>query len=366
MTILTFLLVLFTLILVHEFGHFIVAKWFNIRVDEFALGFPPRLFSVKKGETEYAFNLLPIGGYVRIFGEDPTVESLHGPEANRSLANAPKYVQALVMLAGVTMNIVLAWAIFTLGFIIGIPSAVPDDPRAIVEDRAVIITSVVPDSPADLSGMKQGDTLLAIHQNNIPSPINESSTVIPLLQLSNGNPLLLTVLRDREEQTIEINPVQGLIPDNPELYGIGIIMSDTGVVSYPWYMAPTQAFLLTKDLTVAVGSGILSFIGNALTFDATLSDISGPVGIATLLGDAASEGFMYVFQFAALISINLAVINLLPFPALDGGRLVLVGIETLTRTRINTKVANVVNGAGIVFLLLLMAVITVSDVLKLL
>src|ERR1035437_4170221 len=176
MSIIIFLLILLVLVISHEFGHFIVAKMNNIRVDEFSFGFPPKLFGKKIGETTYNFNLLPLGGYVKIFGENIDEADLlevgfldkeETPEkielASRSLANKPRYIQAMVLLAGVTMNFLVAWLLLSVGFFSGLPTSVGAVPRgAVVQNQALTITSVLPNSPAEKGGIKTGDKIISL------------------------------------------------------------------------------------------------------------------------------------------------------------------------------------------------------------
>ena len=167
MSIIIFIVILLVLVLVHEFGHFFAAKRFGIRVDEFGFGFPPKLFSFKKGETEYSFNLLPIGGFVKIFGENPDEENTIGPEASRSFVNKPKYQQAIVLFAGVLANFLLAWLLFSVGFMSGLPTSVGNEPKGYsATDVYLVLVSVLANSPAEISGLRSGDKIISIQSGN--------------------------------------------------------------------------------------------------------------------------------------------------------------------------------------------------------
>ena len=175
MSIIIFIIILLVLVLVHEFGHFYSAKKFGIRVDEFGFGFPPKLFGIKKGETEYTFNLLPIGGFVKIFGENPDDENTNGPDASRSFVNKPAWQQAVVLFAGVFMNFILAWILFSIGFMSGFPTSINSeiDP-SIVKDVYTVVVSVIPKSPAENAGLKSGDKIVFIKSGN-----NETTFISP-------------------------------------------------------------------------------------------------------------------------------------------------------------------------------------------
>ncbi len=256
MSIVVFLIILFVLVLVHEFGHFWMAKSFNIKVDEFGFGFPPKLFGIKKGETEYTFNLLPIGGFVKIFGENPNEENTNGPDSARSFVNKPKYKQAIVLLAGVFANFLLAFILFSAVLMLG--------------------TAKMSLYPAVLKGMK-------------------------------------------------------------------------------------VTLFITKNTVL----GLYTLIVDGLQGKGSLESITGPVGLVGMIGSAYKSGFTYLLSFTALISVNLTIINLLPFPALDGGRLFFLLIEKIKGSRINPKITNTANIVGFCILIFIMLLVTYHDVVKL-
>ncbi len=367
MSILLFILVLFILVLVHELGHFAVAKWFGIKVEEFGIGFPPKLFGKRYGETEYTLNALPIGGFVKIYGEDPTQEHIDGPDSARSFVHKPKLVQAAVLVAGVFMNVVLAWLLFTGGFLLGMPTAVDESERSKVENPRVLITGVLPGSPAD--GVLKASDEIRVVSNGEKVLEGESltpSAVVALVGESRDQELTFTVVRRDEVVDVTVRPERGTIPDEPEKVAAGFVLSLAGTLRLPFMEAVEQGTRQTFGMLRDVAIGLGTFLAQAVTGRAELSQVSGPVGIAGLVGDAASLGFAWLVTFTAFISLNLAVLNLLPFPALDGGRLLFVIIESVTRRPIPPRIANRLNQIGFLLLLLLMLVVTAHDVVKLL
>jgi len=368
MNILIFFVVLVILILVHEFGHFIVAKKSGVRVDEFGIGFPPKLFGKKYGETEYTLNLLPIGGFVRIWGEDPTDEHYDpdAPDSTRSFVRQPKYIQALVLVAGVCMNVLLAYVLFATAFMIGMPTSVETLEEAEtyhVQDVKLYISSVSPDSPANET-LHPSDEIIAL--STINSSLGSETALAPedvsaFVRESNGEPVTFSLVRRGEPLEITAVPQKGVIADDPERYALGFTMTLAGTER----LGPIQALTEAVPRTLASLTDVAYGLYRLVTGKEDLSQVSGPVGIVGLVGDAAALGLTWLMTFSAYISLNLAVINLLPFPALDGGRLVFVAIEAVTRKPIPPAIATRVNQIGFTVLLLLMLLVTASDIVKL-
>ena len=367
MPVILFLIILVALILVHEFGHFIVAKLSKIRVDEFGIGFPPKLFGIKKGETEYTVNTLPFGGFVKIFGEDAHEEALSGPDSERSFVHKPAYIQAFVLVAGVGFNVLFAWFLLSLGFMMGIPSSLAPDNVSYASDARVMITNVLPDSPAAQAGLLAGDIVLAISSLE-ESGQTESPEVISSFIADRGahkEPITLEVKREEVIASFTLEPRPGIIAAEKERPAIGISMDLVGTVVLPFPKAIYEGGLLTARLTGETAVGIVDFLKDAVMLAANFSQITGPVGIVGLVGEASALGFVHLIIFMAFISINLAIINLLPFPALDGGRLLFVIIETLKGSPIRPKVVQVLNTVGFVLLILLMVAVTYQDIARL-
>lgn len=364
MSILIFIAVLFVLILVHEWGHYIVAKKTGMRVDEFGIGLPPKLFGIKKGETEYTLNALPIGGFVRIWGENFSEDgtAIESQENSRAFGARPKWAQALVLIAGVTMNILFAWFLFTLTFMIGVETAV--DESIATESAELYVTGTLPDSPAadipTFSVITSVSNDAQVISNPTPSEFSalivEAGAQSVVVEYEAGGVL--------SETTLE--PVQGLFPDDAERYAVGISLSLVETVQESLFTAIGSGFTATWNGLITISVGLYTLIADAITGDGDFSQVAGPVGIVGMVGDAASFGITALLTFTAIISLNLAVINLLPFPALDGGRLLFVFIEAVTGRPIPPVWAGRANLIGFGLLMLLMIAVTYNDIVRLL
>ncbi|OHA80819.1 MAG: RIP metalloprotease RseP [Candidatus Yonathbacteria bacterium RIFCSPHIGHO2_01_FULL_51_10] len=363
MSILIFIAVLVVLIVAHEFGHFVVAKASGIRVDEFGIGFPPRLWGKKVGETEYTVNAIPFGGFVKIFGEDPDQVSIAGPDAARSFVHKPKYIQAAVIVAGVAFNILLAWGLISLGFLIGLPTSA-DAVRAgaTLHSPAVVITDVAPSSPAEHAGVKAGDKILAMESGNEHVPADTVEDVQAFIANHGSQSIVFSYSRGGAQGTYTIVPTTGIVEGRP---AVGVALDLIGTLKLGLPQALWEGGKLTVSLTQATAKALGAFLKETVMGKADLSQVTGPVGLVETTGDVVSFGFVYLLSFMALISINLAIINLIPFPALDGGRLLFIIIESIKGSPIKPRIANLVNTVGFALLLLLMVVVTYHDVAKL-
>ncbi|MEN9647284.1 MAG: hypothetical protein RLY57_88 [Candidatus Parcubacteria bacterium] len=364
MTIILFIIILLVLIFVHELGHFLAAKSAKIKVHEFALGFSPKIWKKKKGETEYSLGIIPFGGYVRIHGENPEDVGEHDPDKDRALNHKPWYIQAWVLVAGVVFNIIFAWLLISVSFFSGYPTAVDEGNNLDVKDAHVVIVGVQANSPAEQAGIKTGDIVLSITDGKNTVTAAQVDDVREFIYDSaTGTPIELHVMRKGEEKTISILPAEGIVEGK---HAVGISMNVVGVVTYGFFESLVKGAETTYNVFVATAQGLGGLIVDAVTGKAKLSSVSGPVGIAGMVGDARQFGFTYLLGFTALISLNLAVINLIPFPALDGGRLLIVIIEAISRKKVPMKVQGWINGIGFLILMLLMILVTIGDVGKLL
>lgn len=354
MSIVIFIIILSALIVVHELGHFLVAKRFGIRVDEFGLGFPPRarkLFIWK--DTPFTLNWLPFGGFVKIFGENPA-------EKNEILASdnfqsKHRGIQASVLAAGVVGNFLFAWFLISLGFVTGLPA--PESLSLPIENVRTVITTVLPISPAFSAGIKSGDAVVSLSRNGINallSPEEISNFIAQSLE-----PIIFEVERGGQVSKKTVVPENGIVPDRP---AVGISMDAIGIVKLSPPKAIWYGLKTTSELTFLTSQAIGAFILDALGGRADFSSVTGPVGIVGMVGDMRELGFAYLLTFTALLSINLTVINLLPLPAIDGGRLLVVGIESVSRRSIPPRIFNLLNTIGFALLIILMLVITAQDV----
>lgn len=361
MSIILFIIILCILILVHELGHFIAAKQVGVRVDEFGIGFPPRLLSKKIGETIYSINIFPVGGFVKIFGENPDEESIKGKDSPRSLFHKSRGVQAWVVSAGVVFNLLLAWFLISAGFLVGMPYSVDDSVYgAQVKNPALTITQVLPQSPAEVAGLKGGDVILMLSGD---SQKLENVSVLPAQKFITGHDEIeVSYLRDGVTETTLVRPSDGVI-DNRRAIGVSLDM--VGELKLPLHTALSAGLTTTLSLTKATVFGLAHFFKNMFIGQVDMSEVAGPIGIVNIVSDASTLGFMHLISLTALISINLAVINILPFPALDGGRLMFILVESIIRKRIKPEITNIANGIGFLLLIGLMVFVTFHDVVKL-
>ena len=365
MSIIIFIVILLVLVLVHEFGHFFTAKKFGIRVDEFGFGFPPKVFGIKKGETEYSFNLLPLGGFVKIFGENPDGENTNGPDADRSFVNKAKWKQAIVLFAGIFANFLLAWLLFSFGFMSGLPTSVGSEPVGYkLSDVNLVVVSVLPNSPALNAGLKTGDKIVQLGSNSDSVTDINSDTLKSFVISHENQEIEIGYTRGllKKINFIKLTPIVSALDSNP---AIGISMDMIGTAKLPFFMAFGEGMRLNWSVTKGTVVGLYTLISEGIKGKGSFEEIIGPVGMVSIVGNAFQFGFVYLLSFAALISINLAIINLIPFPALDGGRLFFLLIEKIKGSRLNPKFANAANIVGFGLLIFLMLVVTYHDVVKL-
>lgn len=358
MSVLIFILVIVALIVVHEFGHFVAAKLSGMRVDEFGLGYPPRALLLGKiGETEYTLNWIPFGGFVKIFGED-------GGIGSRAFTTRPRILQAIVLVAGITMNLVFAYVLITGALISGTPRALSPEELPIAEKVQLAVANVLPGSPAALAGILPGDSLVSAKDSFGEWSSYDPKSFSTFISGSKGETVTLLVKRNGKEQTMIAKPVTGIATSDLTRYALGVEVATIGVVPLSFLAAVTEGASLTWEATKLTAIGLGHFFYGVFTLSADLSQVAGPIGIAGVVGDASSQGMGDLFSIMAIISINLALINLIPVPALDGGRLLFVAIESVIRRPIKPSIAQTINAIGFAFLILLMVVVTAHDIFK--
>lgn len=346
MNLIIFILALSVLIMVHEFGHYFMAIKTGVKVEEFGLGLPPRIIGKKIGKTIFSLNWLPIGGFCRLYGEDGEGK---GTDA---FNNKKAWQKALVVLGGVAMNVILAVVIFAVVYTVnGIPTTT---------DK-VKIEQVVKGSPAETAGLKEGDWVYRVGGQLVKTP-DELTVEIAKYK---GNTVDLTLKTENEEKIINV-----AVRENPPAGegSVGIAISNSVVEKIKWYQFYKGIGVGFED-ALTYGKAILLGLGKMVgdLFRGQIpKDVSGPIGMYQMTSTIKdTQGMLVLLYFFGIISVNLAVMNVLPLPALDGGRIVFVLYEMITKKKANQKFEAIVNGAGMVFLLTLMAVITVSDIWKL-
>jgi regulator of sigma E protease len=358
LTILIFLVILTVLVLIHEAGHFFTAKFFGIKVEEFGFGLPPRAFGIKRGETIYSINWLPIGGFVKLYGEDeagsgtvnlnPKTEKLK--DEDRAFYAKPAWQRSLVIFAGVFMNFVLAVALVSFLFsAVGVP----------VPGNKVVVDTVVKGAPAGTAGLKQGDTIESINNISVTSP----DQLVSYTRQRLGEKIIIKVeTGNRQIKTVTLTPRKNY-PANEGPMGVAISQSFS-VKKYPWYQAPFEG---TKEIiseSFLILGGLASIVVQIFTKASVPSDVAGPIGIAQLTGTVVGIGPAAVLSFVSLLSLNLAIINILPIPALDGGRLFFIIFEAVTKKKVDPKFEAMAHTIGMAILLALIALITLNDVLR--
>ncbi len=360
MHLLIFILVLVGLILVHEFGHFIVAKKCGMRVDEFGIGFPPKLFGIKKGETEYTFNALLLGGFVSIFGENAG----DGVKDPRSFNRQSRWKQAAVLVAGISFNILFAWLALSVGYMIGVQTSPDQANFGTVQNVSTTIVDVMAGSPADKAGIKSGDIVESVRTGTAELHAGASAGEVQDFIIAHQNESdILIVKRNGAEKIFLAKPADGVAEGHK---AIGVALGAVGTLQLPLPLALLQGAVTTGQMTVSIAENLGTFVWHIIRGTADFSNISGPIGIAGIGATAVGDGLSATLLLAALISINLAVINIIPIPGLDGGRLLFVAIEGLRRKPISEKISFRLTMVGFALLALLMIVASYHDIVRLL
>ncbi len=361
MTVLLVIAILVLLIVVHEFGHFIAAKFSKVKVQEFGVGYPPRAFSFGRiGDTEYTLNWIPFGGFVRLFGDEG--EQQHG---KGSLIDAPRWKQAIILVAGVAMNALAAWMLFVIAFHIGVPQPVASIPEG--QTAKLIVSDVVPGSPAYTIGIVPGDEIVSVVDmkgDRSPEVITPQA-VSDFIRTHPGTPLEITYVHKGEETKATLTPSQGVLQKAADQPALGVALVLVANKSLPWGEAVVEASVQTYRAFGTVARDLWGLLKTVLYGKPDLSGVVGPVGIVGFVGDAAQNGAGAVLLLAALISVNLAIINLVPVPALDGGRLVILGIEAVLRRPAPRLAVQTLNAIGIALIIFLMIAVTYQDISRL-
>lgn len=383
LTIIIFILVLSVLVFAHELGHFFTARRFGVKAEEFGFGFPPRAIGWYKDQgghwrlvlgnrsieglennpiedrrpapraTVYSLNWLLIGGFVKIKGENGEGKQEHDSFAGRKI-----WQRTIILAAGVIMNIILAWVLFTAGYLIGLPQSTDTLGKyARVSTPEVVVAEVLPNTPAEKAGIKTNDLILQVDGVTVGSETSLQDAIA-----ADANKIA-NILINRGGQKINIQAAP--VATGGGRATIGVAIFSAGLVTYPFFPAVWEGLRTTGIL---LGQIVMAFVGllHDLFMGQNVSgQFAGPVGIATITGQAARLGFTYLLQFVALLSLNLAIVNILPFPALDGGRILFLAIEKVKGKPVKREVENIIHNVGFFLLIALVIFITYRDIIKL-
>jgi regulator of sigma E protease len=387
-------------------GHFFSAKKIGIRVDEFGIGYPPRLIGVQwrkkerrvkiifgfKGlfkslnhadqnaelrqkisvnqrqyqrksapSTIYSLNLIPFGGFVKIFGENR--DTGKKTKINKKSFEAQGAIKkSFVILSGVFANFLFAILLLSIMFFIGAPVVMDEGQKVTARNEGVVISEVIAGSPASSVGLQMGDKISKIKTKDGIIEIKEVEQVQKTIDNYKGERIVITIIRNNDLLDIEITPRVKY----PEGEGpTGVTLFKTGIVSYPWYEAIWKSIVYSFNLLGMMVVGFFTIIKDLITEGKVTTQVVGPVGIFKLTSQAAHLGIAYLLHFGAIISLNLMILNIFPFPALDGGKFLFIIIEKIKGSPINAKVERIANSIGFSLLILLMIVITAKDIAKL-
>jgi regulator of sigma E protease len=351
------LLSLITLVTLHELGHFLTAKKFGVKVEEFGIGYPPRIVGKKFGGTIYSLNWLPFGAFVKMPGE---TEASDDPD---SFSKKPVWQRMIIVLAGVISFWIMAAILFSIVIGIGAPTAISDEESA--NDAVVQIASIDKDSPAESAGLKVGDNIIEIKTSLAETQfikINKVDDLQNFINSTKGQELTLKIERGSEVFDVSVltreNPPSGQGP-------LGVALLRVALKNYPWWQAGWRGILATLNMTWSIILGYYQAIANIFNGQPSGVEMTGPVGIVSLFSQVSQLGVNYFLQFVGMVAVYVAIFNILPIPSVDGGKFLFLIIEAIKRKPISQKVEQGITTVCFSLLLLLMAFVTVKDVIKL-
>lgn len=352
-TMFSFILVLGALIFVHEFGHFLFAKLFGVRVLKFSLGFGPKLFGKTIGETEYVVSAFPLGGFVKMFGENPDEQSLGAADKASSFAHKPVWQRFVIVLAGPVFNFVFPVIIFFMVFFFqGVP----------ISQDTTKVGKVNEDSPAAMAGMQVGDIIIAINGKNTVSWVD----VLESVKQSNGAALDVAVTRNDQKTMLKIVPAKDIVKDVfgeqvEERYMIGIMKAEAlNYESAGLFSAFWQALQQTWFYIYLTAVGFAKLVQQVVP----ASEMGGPILIAQMAGEQMKAGWINLLYFTSLLSVNLGLLNLLPIPVLDGGHLCFLTIEGIRKKPLSERTQIVAQQVGMGLLGTLMIFVFYNDIMR--
>jgi len=347
LSLVSFLAVLSVLVLVHEFGHFIVAKRLGVRVEKFSFGFGPKIFSIKKGETEYIVSSIPLGGYVKMAGDEPW-EKIAGEKweyLSRSVGDRFR-----IIFAGPLLNYVLAFLVFSMIFMVGSPTLTTQ------------IGGLMKDYPASRDGLAEGDIVLAIDGK----PVKYWEDLTEIIHKHTEGAMLLSIKRN---DVIFEKHIQPIVRKTKDIFGSEVKIALIGVmpsqkiekVKYGFLKSLEMGFMKIVQLTAITYKALWSILIGRMSLKESLT---GPIGMFVITGQAAKLGFIYILHLMGILSASLAMFNLLPFPVLDGGHIIFLGLEKLRGRPLSLKAQEIITNIGVTLLIMLTVFIFYSDIIK--
>lgn len=350
------------LIALHELGHFLFAKLFGVRVEEFGIGYPPRLFGVRKGETIYSFNLIPFGAFVRL------TESPEREGDARAFLTKPLWQRALIIMGGIAAFWIIAWIIFSsLAATAGIISAVPDELSTGISNAQVRVIGVQKNSPASNAGIQEGDVIKAVRI----APESGTKMIVLVQDMQEisreyrGKEITFTIQRGRDELRVSLVPRVETPPDEGP---VGVLLTRTALFRYPWYEAPLRGLEITARLTQGIAVGLYDVLSSLFQRQGLPPGIAfqGPVGITHTLQGAFARSVPEFFSMVAMIAVYLSIFNALPIPVTDGGKMLFLLIEGIRKKPMSAVIEQRVASAVFAVLILLMVWVTIRDIMSLL
>ena len=341
--------------IIHEFGHFIIAKKFGVRVDEFGIGYPPRIFGKKIGETIYSVNWIPLGAFVKIYGEEGGVDDY------RSFQNLKIWQRVLIVIGGVAAFWLTAMIIFSIVFAMGTDLPVGDQDVSGLTNAQVKVISVSANSPASQAGLKMADTIKDVKVGGVDIKINKIADFQKIAGENKGKEITLTIERSGKDFDVNLTPRINP-PAGDGAVGVGLERMATLIKKTSWYMAPVEGVKYTWKTTVGALAGLYTTFADLLGRKALPEGaaFAGPIGITVFLANAASYGIGFFLYFIGTICVLIAIFNLFPIPALDGGKLVFLLIEKIKGKPVSVKVEQWITLVCFTILILLSLFITIK------